>query len=165
MTMKFLLVFSLLFSASLAPNTTANSTDTDTECPINIPGFPHHGNCDLLCRPAECTDIVLFYFGNYVAHAATVTSSPGQSLARSAASIFHALLFPSGGIFGALRAIRSLAKFGKTDLQKAARAGALCAVVKIRAKRLSPREKDRIIEDANLLDSLRPKKGKLSCVS
>jgi len=73
--------------------------------------------------------MIIFFLGNYVAHAATVVAKPGQSALASLISIITALLFPGGGIRSGVDAIMSLAKLGKTNLQTAARAGAICAVV------------------------------------
>ncbi|KAK3326180.1 putative pogo transposable element [Apodospora peruviana] len=123
-----------------------NSTSDDAQCAINIPGFIHHGNCDLLCRPATWTDIIVFYLGNYVAHAATVTSRPGQNTLSTIFTIIVALLFPGGGVRKGVAAIFSLAKFGATDLQVAARAGALCAVVKAPAGGDEPQMLDQNVE-------------------
>lgn len=106
-----------------------NSTSA-ADCPVDIPGFIHHGNCHLLCRPAAWTDILIFFLGNYVAHAATVVSTPGQSTLVTVFVIVMALLFPGGGVRTGMTAIRSLAKFASSDLQMAARAGALYAVVR-----------------------------------
>ncbi len=124
----FVVLTSCLAQAQ-ATNGTANGADA--QCPINIPGFAHHGNCNLFCRPATWTDIIIFYLGNYIAHAVTVISSPGQSVMRTFLTIMSSLLFPASGISKGLDAIFSLAKFAKTDLQVAARAGALCAVIRI----------------------------------
>lgn len=108
----------------------SNNTATSPECPIDIPGYIHHGNCNLLCRPALWTDILVFFLGNYVAHAATIIGQPGQSTLAGVLAVVTALILPGGGVRSGLGAILSLAKFGSTDLQTAARAGALCAVVK-----------------------------------
>lgn len=127
-----MLLFLLCVLVSLFPATHAQGTNgTDTQCPINIPGFFHRGNCKLLCRPTTWTDIILFYFGNYAAHAATVVSHPGQSLMSTLLTIVTALFFPGSGVRNGIAAIRSFAIFGDTNLQVAARAGALCAVVKV----------------------------------
>jgi len=56
----------------------SGSPFNDTACLVNIPGYTHHGKCNLLCAPATWFDILIFFLGNYVAHAATVVSLPGQ---------------------------------------------------------------------------------------
>ncbi|KAH7136981.1 putative pogo transposable element [Dactylonectria estremocensis] len=131
--MLVIILLALLASFSLAQAQDTNSINgDDAQCPVNIPGITHHGNCNLLCRPASWTDILVFYLVNYVAHAATVTTRPGQSMLTSLFTIAIALLLPGGGVRCGIQAIFNLAKFADTDLQVAARAGALCAVVKIR---------------------------------
>ena len=97
---------------------------TTTQCPFN------HNNLNLCCRPAKWTDILIFYLGNYFAHAATTKSLPGESTIGGIITVFTALLFPTSGVVRGTRAIYSRAIFADTDLQTAARAGALCTVVK-----------------------------------
>jgi len=119
------LAMSLGVATAQQPN-----NSTDGRCPIEVPGYFHHGSCDLLCRPATWIDILVFYLGNYFAHAGTVITLPGQSVASSLASIIVALLFPGGGILRALRIIFSRPILARTPLQTAARADALYAVVR-----------------------------------
>ncbi|KAH6971191.1 hypothetical protein BKA56DRAFT_495746 [Ilyonectria sp. MPI-CAGE-AT-0026] len=102
----------------------------DTDCAVNIPGFTHHGDCDLLCWPASWKDIIVFYLANYIAHTATVVNEPGQSTLVTILSAALALFFPGVGIVKGVQAITSGAFLADTELQQAARAGALCIVVK-----------------------------------
>ncbi|KAM7217459.1 hypothetical protein V8F06_007090 [Rhypophila decipiens] len=90
------------------------------KCPINIPGYTH----------PTWTDIMVFYLGNYVAHAATVNIDPGQPILSSVLAVILVILFPGTGIEKALLAIYSRAVLPPTELQQAARAGALCVVRK-----------------------------------
>jgi hypothetical protein len=47
---------------------------------ISLPeGFTNHDDPNLLCMPPSWTDLAIFFLGNYVAHAATVVSRPGES--------------------------------------------------------------------------------------
>jgi hypothetical protein len=103
---------------------------TDAQCPVNIPGFVHHGNCNLLCRPGSWITVIVFYLGNYVAHAATTTVRPGERHRSSIIILLVAILFPGAGVTRGMEAILSLAKFAKSELQMAARAGALLTVIK-----------------------------------
>lgn len=57
-------------------------------------------------------------------------SLPGEDASRIALLVLAALFFPAAGAFRGIMGIRSLAIFGKADLEKAARAGALCMVVR-----------------------------------
>ncbi|KAM7196255.1 hypothetical protein V8F20_007095 [Naviculisporaceae sp. PSN 640] len=111
----------------------------DDECPVNIPGYTHHGACDLFCKEASWTDVAVFFFGNYVVHAATVISNPGQPIMTSIATVIIAILFPGSGMFKALSAIYSQAVFAPMELQQAARAGALCVVRKRNPSEISSR--------------------------
>jgi hypothetical protein len=85
---------------------------------------------NLCCRPAKWTDILVFYIGNYLAHAVTTRSLPGESVLGAAFAILAALMFPMSGAIRGIRAISSGAIFADTELQIAARAGALCMVGK-----------------------------------
>ncbi|KAK2603674.1 hypothetical protein QQS21_004147 [Conoideocrella luteorostrata] len=101
----------------------------DTSCPA-VPGYKHNGDCNLICKPTEWTDIVTFFLGNYAAHAATVIGRPGQSTLASVLNIFIAVCLPGAGVLAGIQAIASRAVLASTELKKATRAGALCIVVK-----------------------------------
>lgn len=102
----------------------------DTGGVILPPGTSNHDDPNLICFPAKWSDVAIFFLGNYVAHAATLVSEPGAPALLSFKDIFTALFFPVNGINRGFRAIFSFAKFAATDLQTAARAGALCRVVR-----------------------------------
>ncbi len=120
----------LLALALLASFAAALDSVNNTDCPVNIPGYVHHGtDCSLLCQPASWLDITIFFLGNYVAHAATVINEPGQSPFMTLVNIILALLVPGAGILTGVSAILSRAILAPTSLQCAARAGALCMVV------------------------------------
>jgi hypothetical protein len=109
---------------------------------ITLPaGTTSHGTPGLLCLPTKWTDVVVFFLGNYVAHAATIRLEPGTSTVDTVLFVVRALLIPVSGVNGGIRGILSLAKFGKTDLQIAARAGALCQVIRTDEQARSHREK------------------------
>jgi hypothetical protein len=94
-------------------------------------GTTDHGQSGLLCLPTKWTDIFVFFLGNYLAHAATIRLEPGTSTADTILAVIWALLIPVSGVRRGVRGVLSLAKFaGDTDLQTAARAGALCKVIK-----------------------------------
>lgn len=102
----------------------------ETNCPIAVPGYKHNGDCNLICKPTEWTDILTFFLGNYAAHAATIIGRPGQSDLTSVLSILIAVCLPGAGVLTGIHAIASLAVLAPTELTKAVRAGALCIVVK-----------------------------------
>ncbi|KAJ4303334.1 hypothetical protein N0V90_002227 [Kalmusia sp. IMI 367209] len=94
-------------------------------------GTSNHGTPGLLCTPTKWTDVILFYLFNYVAHAATVLTKPGERSDDFLASIIGSLLFPALGLYRGIEAILSGAVFVRNDaLRKAARSGALCVVVR-----------------------------------
>ncbi|EUC45958.1 hypothetical protein COCMIDRAFT_4900 [Bipolaris oryzae ATCC 44560] len=70
-----------------------------------------------------------FFLGNYIAHAATITTLPGETWVDVTLATVLALLFPVSGVVRGVRAIQSLAIFGRNDLEKAARARALAVIV------------------------------------
>ncbi|KAF2494436.1 hypothetical protein BU16DRAFT_487543, partial [Lophium mytilinum] len=94
------------------------------------PGTTNHGNPELLCTPPGWTDIATFYVGNYLTHALTVVHMPGEETPSWIINALASLLFPPFGLYRGLRAIWTKAAFAKSDLQKAARSGALCMVVR-----------------------------------
>jgi hypothetical protein len=87
------------------------------------------GQQNVCCRKAAWTDLLTFYLGNYVAHAVTTKNLPGQSIGGSIFAIVAALFWPMSGALRGVRFILSGAVFANTELQAAARAGALCMVV------------------------------------
>lgn len=80
--------------------------------------------------PATWQDVFVFILVNYVTHAMTVNSLPGESVTASAFYNLVALLLPFTGAWRGIRAIKSAARFGKDQMQHAARAGALCVVAR-----------------------------------
>ena len=98
---------------------------------ITVPqGTSNHGNQKLLCTPSKWTDIATFFLANFVAHAATVKSLPGESKWSASLALILALLFPASGVYRGIIAIRQRAVLADTPLKTAARAGALCMVVR-----------------------------------
>jgi len=91
-----------------------------------------HSDTNLLCTPPKWTDIALFYLGNFVFHAGTVRSHPGESIRSVIFAMILALLFPTAGVIRGLDAIYGIAAFRKPPLQRASRIGALCMVVRSR---------------------------------
>ncbi|KAF1979556.1 hypothetical protein BU23DRAFT_445717, partial [Bimuria novae-zelandiae CBS 107.79] len=90
-------------------------------------GTSNHGTPGLLCTPTKWTDVALFYLFNYVAHAATVLTRPGERSDDFIASVIGSLLFPALGLYRGIEAILCGAVLVRNDdLRKAARSGALC---------------------------------------
>lgn len=82
------------------------------------------------CIPATWQDVLIFVLVNYITHAMTVNSLPGESVAASVIYNLVALVFPFTGAWRGIRAVKSAAIFGEDRLQQAARAGALCIVAR-----------------------------------
>jgi hypothetical protein len=99
---------------------------------LTVPeGSTNHRNPKLLCTPPEWYDFIIFFFTNYVAHASTVVPEPGQSPLRAGVYILLALTLPGSAVFRAVTAIaRHVATETKNPLRRAARAGALCMVLR-----------------------------------
>jgi hypothetical protein len=115
-----------------------------TVFPIEVPSglnATNHDSNSLFCVvPAPWFSIMIFYLGNFAAHAATLVTYPGEPPMNVFAAILYALFFPNTGIVRGLNAIFRHAHFSRGDLQAATRAGALCMVVRTGAWR--PREKN-----------------------
>ena len=98
---------------------------------VTVPdGFSNHGNNDLFCLPTTWYQIAVFFIINYGSHAVTIRSRPGQTYYHAGRDIIYALLCP---FFGVRRAIDSFGRSSwpsENHLTKAARAGALCIVVR-----------------------------------
>ncbi|KAE9369937.1 hypothetical protein N431DRAFT_469813 [Stipitochalara longipes BDJ] len=124
------------------------ASNTNITLPV---GTTDHGQPALLCLPTKWTDIVIFFLGNYVAHAATIRLEPGTNIVDTILAVVWALLIPICGVKCRVSGILSLAKFGKTDLQIAARAGALCQVIRTDLQGRSLRERFLTLDSGNLL--------------
>jgi hypothetical protein len=99
---------------------------------IEVPnGTTNHGDSHLLCTPTRWTDIVTFLLFNFFAHAATVVSYPGESGEDVILAVIGATLFPTSGAMRGLNSIMRHSVLSTNDpLQKAARSGALCMLVR-----------------------------------
>ena len=73
---------------------------------IEVPeGTTHHGDPKLLRKPPNWQDYIPFYALNYLIHAATIPSEPGESKREVIFAVLNALFIPG---FGVLRAVRRL---------------------------------------------------------
>ncbi|ESZ91994.1 hypothetical protein SBOR_7609 [Sclerotinia borealis F-4128] len=95
-----------------------------------------HGNEHILCLPItkdywpSVAAIIIFFATNYLAHAATVKSSPGDDTLLQTCNALLALCFPMSGLLRALNAFVRMPILARNELDKACRAGALCMVVR-----------------------------------
>ncbi|KAJ7128528.1 hypothetical protein C8R44DRAFT_979201 [Mycena epipterygia] len=118
--------FAPLFSLGLFPLIHASHNVT-----IEVPdGTTSHGDPHMLCTPASSLDILIFFLTNYIAHAVTVKPYPGESSTGRNLSFLTALLFPTLGLVRGLNAWARHSVFTKGTLERAARSGALCMVVR-----------------------------------
>ena len=98
---------------------------------VTVPeGTQDHGNPSLLCTPTRWTDVAVFFLANYVAHALTTRSLPGEPALGILRAQVAALMFPHAGIMRGIKAIRQRAILSATPLETAAKAGALCVVIR-----------------------------------
>lgn len=110
---------------------------------ISVPkGTSNHGNPHLLCTPTQAIDVASFFLVNYLAHAATVSASPGQLPIPAVVNIIFAFVFPVSGVIRGLRGIYQATIFEKDPLKAALQAGAVCEVV--RTKDWQPKPGDRV---------------------
>jgi hypothetical protein len=73
---------------------------------ITVPeGTSNHGDPNLLCTPIKWTDVVVFYGVNYLAHAVTVKSIPGEQAWSTIQAIICALIYPYSGVLRGIEAI------------------------------------------------------------
>lgn len=79
----------------------------------------------ILCEKPSWPEIVLFLGTNYFAHALSVRSAPGATTKQNVLSVIYGTLFPYCGTLTALGDIFDMPVLGKTDLEKAVRAGAV----------------------------------------
>ena len=96
-------------------------------------GTSNHGDAHLLCTPSKWTSVAAFFLANFFSHAATVKSLPGESAISTLYAMLLSLMFPVSGVFRGLVAIHQRAIFCDTPLKTAAKAGALCVVVRSRS--------------------------------
>jgi hypothetical protein len=94
-----------------------------TNITIQVPdGATQHGNPRILCvhGPAwkDYLMVTTFFATNYIAHAATVKTTPGDGLFLTIYNIILALFFPMSGLLRALNAIARMARFGGSELKK-----------------------------------------------
>ena len=99
---------------------------------IEVPnGTTTHG--DSFCIPPTRVDIMNFLLFNCIAHGATVVSYPGELSSFTVSIILAAIFFPTTGVKRAFNLIIRHPRppmTTKSDLEVAARSGALCMLVR-----------------------------------
>ncbi|KAI4140057.1 MAG: hypothetical protein L6R39_005975 [Caloplaca ligustica] len=107
------------------------------------------------CQPSQWYDVVWFIFTNFVLHALSVRSLPGERSFTSIVFKFCCFLTPFTGVRRGLCLILRASNLAGNDLQSAARANALCMV--IRGPEWRPKD-EQIIEGCRLEVQEHPEK-------
>jgi hypothetical protein len=97
-----------------------------------------------LCLPSSWADTIIFFFGNYLAHVATVRSEIADTGLITFVNRALCLFFPPYGMLKAVQMMTSCATFAGSTIQKATRAGALVMVVRAKDN-WQPESKDIIL--------------------
>lgn len=97
-------------------------------------GTSNHGDPKLICLIPHWHDYLVFYLTNYLVHAATLVTFPGQSVSESISYALAALLLPSYGVLRIVKLLFIRPGWEKDPLRRAASAGALYMVVARRRK-------------------------------
>ncbi|KAJ6014484.1 pogo transposable element [Penicillium herquei] len=130
------IVLALIYTSSAAVLPLAKRNTT-----ITVPdGVTYHQDSESICTPTSWTDILTFFFGNYVAHAASTVTLPGESSFGNIHNMLVALLWPGQGVRRGMLIIFRRAIFWKDPVQQAHRAAALCMVVRSRTWKPEPGE-------------------------
>ena len=82
------------------------------------------------CQRSQWYDVFWFIFTNYVLHALSVRSLPGETALSSTVFKFCSLLVPYTGVRRGLCLILRASNLSSNNLQSAARANALCMVIR-----------------------------------
>lgn len=82
------------------------------------------------CDRTHWYDICWFFFANYILHALSVRSLPGENFYSATVFKFCCLLIPFTGLRRGLNLISRGGNLAGNDLQAAARANALCMVIR-----------------------------------
>jgi hypothetical protein len=98
---------------------------------ITVPDGVTYSN-NVICTPTSWTDIVSFFLGNYVAHAATIINFPGEPAVITTVNMILAILFPCMGASRGVLAIIRRGALHKDPLKRALQSRALCMVVRSR---------------------------------
>lgn len=121
-TKLLVLLFIQCYGEALAQpaSSLGNSTSNTTEA----------GGTQLYCEKTTWYDVCWFFFTNYLLHALSVRSLPGENAYSSTVFKLCCLLVPYTGVRRGLSLISRASSLIRDDLQAAARAGALCMVVR-----------------------------------
>ncbi|KAL9008735.1 MAG: hypothetical protein Q9173_006168 [Seirophora scorigena] len=125
-TRLFLLTTTIL----LAVNTQAGASPNPSHHKRNKTITNESDGTQVWCEPTQWYDILWFIFANFILHAQSVRSMPGERSLTSTVFKFCCFLIPFTGVTRGLCLILRSSNFAGNDLQAAARANALCMVVR-----------------------------------
>ncbi|KDR76181.1 hypothetical protein GALMADRAFT_225856 [Galerina marginata CBS 339.88] len=133
--MQWMLIFEVLsfpFFVSAHPLNTSALAPTPTTNTWLPEGATNHGDPKLICTSASWFTVASFILANYVAHAATTHTFPGERLQHQLMAMLTSMMYPGAGVVRGLTGIARgiLALRGRTELQVAAAAGALCMLIR-----------------------------------
>ena len=94
------------------------------------PGVTYNPHTNVWCTRTTWTNVASFFLGNYISHAATVISFPGEPVSVTVANMVLSIFFPSSGAGRGILAILRHAAFYQDPMQQALRSRALCMVVR-----------------------------------
>lgn len=152
LAMAFGPIIILLFAWTVI--TTARPSTSPTPQPNGTVTADSDGS-HVWCEPTHWYDILWFIFANFVLHALSVRSLPGENAIASTAYKICSLLVPYTGVRRGLCLILRASNFAGNDLQSAARANALCMV--IRSPEWRPRD-GQVIEGCEVVPPEKTKK-------
>ena len=112
-----------IFSAELIQGRPSSPAGNSTIAPVNNDPSIH-------CTRTNWFDVCWFLFTNYVLHALSVRSLPGENAYASTVFKLCCLLIPYTGLRRGLSLISRATNLTGNDLQAAARANALCMVIR-----------------------------------
>ena len=113
----------------MLPGLKAATEMTTTNFTVALPnGTTNHGNPNLICVPATWHVTLLFFATNYVAHAATALSMPGETPSEAVLVLLTCLIIPASALNRSYRAIVLHAGLSNDPLVRATRSNALCMV-------------------------------------
>lgn len=119
--LRMWLLLLLVSGATARPATILSSNGTAVSNP---------SDARVYCEKTGWQDICWFFFSNYILHALSVRSLPGENFFSSTVFKFCCLLVPYTGVRRGLCLISRASNLATDDLQAAARANALCFVVR-----------------------------------
>ena len=106
------------------------ATARPASSPANNTSVGDSSDGHLYCEKTTWYDVCWYFFTNYLLHALSVRSLPGENVYSSTAFKLCCLLVPYTGVRRGLSLISRASSLTKDDLQAAARAGALCMVIR-----------------------------------